>query len=455
MRKIFTVVVIICALLLLVSCSSGAKTPATNTPATNTPATNTPATSTPTTNTPSINAPVIVPTDDHEIYKMAAGGAVDLVGIRKMPMASRADIYKALPSEPKQNITIGFAISGVGNDYFGGLVTFSVEAAAAYGYTLHAVAADFDLEKQSQQIDNFITMKVDAIIVDAVEPAAAAEDIQKAVNAGIPVVCYGPSSIENVPVVTYVNDALYVQGWTVGRMTADAVGKDTSLKIGVFCGFAGLNTAESQVCGQIGGLIYERYLQKGVPFADERDAMVVGTKLFRQLRDSGYASDTTADIELLTYLQHGFTTDGGLTRGETALVSFPQMNLMISDAGGAALGLIQAAQEANKKIGVDFWVASSGDTTTAVLKAVKDGLLLTSGHLTPAEAAGNVVNLVHLIFSGGFDANNLPLTTFQPILIISKANVDQFYDASLTWPVIPLIQEFKSIDQLNAESSLY
>jgi ribose transport system substrate-binding protein len=50
------------------------------------------------------------------------------------------------------------------------------------------VSADYDLSKQFSQIDNFISSKVDLILINAVDPSAMASAIKKARDAGIVVV---------------------------------------------------------------------------------------------------------------------------------------------------------------------------------------------------------------------------------------------------------------------------
>ncbi len=59
--------------------------------------------------------------------------------------------------------------------------------AAKYGYELLITAADFDLGKQSSQIEDFITRRVDAIIVCPVDSRGIGPAIKRANEAKIPV----------------------------------------------------------------------------------------------------------------------------------------------------------------------------------------------------------------------------------------------------------------------------
>ena len=61
------------------------------------------------------------------------------------------------------------------------------EEAAKHGYELVITSGDFDLGKQSSQIEDFITRKVNAIIVCPVDSRGIGPAIKKANEAGIPV----------------------------------------------------------------------------------------------------------------------------------------------------------------------------------------------------------------------------------------------------------------------------
>src|ERR1041385_806540 len=59
--------------------------------------------------------------------------------------------------------------------------------ASKYGYELIVTAGEFDLGKQSAQIEDFITRKVDAIVLCPVDSRGIGQAVKKANDAGIPV----------------------------------------------------------------------------------------------------------------------------------------------------------------------------------------------------------------------------------------------------------------------------
>ncbi|PQO98848.1 ABC transporter [Pseudomonas frederiksbergensis] len=86
--------------------------------------------------------------------------------------------------------SVGITVGSLGNPYFVAMVN-GAKAEAQHinpAAKFTSVSADYDLNKQFTQIDNFISSGVDLILVNAVDPVAIAPAIAKARKAGIVVV---------------------------------------------------------------------------------------------------------------------------------------------------------------------------------------------------------------------------------------------------------------------------
>jgi ribose transport system substrate-binding protein len=96
----------------------------------------------------------------------------------------------------KQLKSIGVTVGSLGNPYFVTIVN-GTEAKAKQinpNAKVTAVSADYDLNKQFTQIDNFISAHVDMILLNAVDPKAIQPAVQKARAAGIVVVAVDVSA---------------------------------------------------------------------------------------------------------------------------------------------------------------------------------------------------------------------------------------------------------------------
>ncbi|KAB0569111.1 ABC transporter [Pseudomonas palleroniana] len=85
---------------------------------------------------------------------------------------------------------LGISMGSLGNPYFVTLADGATARAKELNPNVKvtSVSADYDLSKQFSQIDNFISSKVDLILLNAVDPSAMASAIKKARDAGIVVV---------------------------------------------------------------------------------------------------------------------------------------------------------------------------------------------------------------------------------------------------------------------------
>jgi ribose transport system substrate-binding protein len=111
---------------------------------------------------------------------------------------------------------IGISLFYRRDEYYKDLESSFIYEAEKAGYDVIIQDADADPAKQTQQIEDFVQKKVDAIALAAADPAGLVPAIDAAVDAGIPVLTYdGPS--ESKKVLTHVGFDFYEDGVTVGE----------------------------------------------------------------------------------------------------------------------------------------------------------------------------------------------------------------------------------------------
>lgn len=101
-----------------------------------------------------------------------------------------AAVLPAAHAQQRQVKAVGVTLGSLGNPFFVALAKGAEAQAKKLNPTVRftAVSADWDLAKQSAQIDNFITSGVDMILINAVDPRALESAINRAKKAGIAVV---------------------------------------------------------------------------------------------------------------------------------------------------------------------------------------------------------------------------------------------------------------------------
>lgn len=104
------------------------------------------------------------------------------------------------------------------------------KASDQYGYELLVTAGEFDLGKQSAQIEDFITRKVDAIVVVPVDSRGIGPAIRKANAAGIPVFTSDIAAQEG-DVICHIASDNVAGGRLAGEFMAKALGGKGTLAI--------------------------------------------------------------------------------------------------------------------------------------------------------------------------------------------------------------------------------
>ncbi|HLF13720.1 MAG TPA: substrate-binding domain-containing protein [Bacteroidota bacterium] len=132
-------------------------------------------------------------------------------------------------SETKKT-TIGVTLQTRAHVFYKDLEEGLRIAADKYGYELILTAGEFDLGKQSAQIEDFITRKVDAIVVVPVDSRGIGPAIRKANDAGIPVFTSDIAAQEG-RVICHIASDNVAGGRLAGEFMAKALGGKGTLAI--------------------------------------------------------------------------------------------------------------------------------------------------------------------------------------------------------------------------------
>ena len=104
--------------------------------------------------------------------------------------------------------------------------------AEALGYEVNIQDGNLDNETQVKQVENFITQKYDMIAVDPASADGIIPALQKARDAGIPVIIFdSPTSFEDI--VSYISWDSYQTGQVIGKHLAELITKDYGGKANV------------------------------------------------------------------------------------------------------------------------------------------------------------------------------------------------------------------------------
>lgn len=344
-------------------------------------------------------------------------------------LVDRTGENKALPIEPKDpdNIVIGWTEITQSDPWFVSVGDAAKERAAEYGYTLLFDVADGDLQKQSAHIDSYIARGVDVIVVDPTDVVGVGADIQRAIDAGIPVVGFG-SEIYSAPVVTTITANTFEDGYAVGKYTATQFGADEQINLGIVIGVMGNSTAESRVNGLLSGLVYGRAQAMGKEISREQ-AIVEATRLFKDVVKGGKFDSQEYKIACLNWGEGLWTYEGGLTVGETMLAANgDELNLIIGENDFQGAGAYKAIE--NYGLTDQIKVSCVGNGMKPEVQMVIDGKLLATSTHSGQHFAYATIDLIHELIEGTntYNADNLPMLSAFDSFAITRDNAESYWD---------------------------
>lgn len=383
----------------------------------------------------------------HELYSLMPNTA--LSGVIDPDMPDRTAINKALPLKQKgQRLRIGWTDITLGNPWFVSMIDDAKTVGKKYNYDIEVQVADGDVSRQSAQVDNFITLGVDLIVIDPTDVLGVVSDVQRAVDAGIPVITVGTAPDAKAPVITTSTGNPYGSGFEAGRFVAANTDPAKVINAAMVIGVMGNSTSESRLNGMISGIVYARAEQRKLGLSKE-DAMLKGFKLFQQVKARGSFNWPEGGFNVLAWGRGDWTEEGGLAATEDILASQgDKLNLILAENDFIAIGAINALENAGKKDAVV--VASGAGSFRVALDLIKQGKLLVSATNSGSETGVAAIELIHQILNKGLDANNLPLASYFPVNLITAENVDTYIKADSLPPSTDTVPAFRSIEQIKA-----
>jgi ribose transport system substrate-binding protein len=128
--------------------------------------------------------------------------------------------------------TIGVSIQNREAQFYQDMESGMRAEATKYGYSLVVVDASRDNARQQSQVEDFISKRVDAIVLTPYDSAAIGSAIAEANNANIPVFTADIASTSSQgKVVAHVASDNVQGGFQAGKLICQAVGKNGSIAI--------------------------------------------------------------------------------------------------------------------------------------------------------------------------------------------------------------------------------
>lgn len=271
-----------------------------------------------------------------------------------------------------------------GDDYFRNIEIGVQAAAASAGATVIAANSNNDPGTEVSTIQNLVQRQVDAIMIQPVSGDASVAAMQLAVDAGIPVICYGNC-----------------QGPTVSPDLVKGVAQSDNTDLGAATG----RVAAEYIKKELGGKA-----KIGILNCDSAAETC-------KLRKAGFKAaleEAGVDAEVVSD-QEGYLADKATPVATNMLSANPEINLIWASNEGGTVGGVTAVRQAGAKVAV-FGTDISEQIAQFVL--AEDNILQATTGQDPVSTAKIAFEMAKKAADGGA---NEPLENLVPGITYNRA----------------------------------
>ncbi|GGE27232.1 ABC transporter substrate-binding protein [Pullulanibacillus camelliae] len=321
-------------------------------------------------------------------------------------------------SSNKKQLKVGFAIKTQDSPYFVSLVKRVQKDCEAKGWKVTILDANSDTTKEAANMDTFVAQKMDLIFIDAIDPSSAVPEINKAADAGIPVIALDSGVDASAKTVTTVYSDNKENGRSVGLAYAKKMG-DKAIKAVILSGAKGNVAGQERREGLFAGII------QGKTGVSEAKAWKAAASFDKTLTSKGKATDSAANFSVVGQGWGNWTEADGLKAGEDLITANPDLTTVLGENDQMLFGAMTALKNAGIK-GVDLVAASDGAKRADDL--IKKGQYFATGLNSPSKVADLGVKIGKEILVDGKDKTSYPKITLTDPVAVTKDNVDKYYD---------------------------
>ena len=316
---------------------------------------------------------------------------------------------------------VGISMKTLDGAYFTALSTHITDFCEEKGWTVTTLNADSDTLKEAENMDTFITQGYDLIFMDPYDPEGAVAAIDKANDAGIPVICCDNSCGESAHNVTTVFSDNLQNGREVGLWVgANCFDKDKLISAVLIAGQKGVYAGQERRTGVICGVIETR------SGCTEDEAWDAAEKMEAELINNGSAKNDDANFEIRGVGWGDWNANGGLAAAEDLIVANPNINFLFGENDAMVMGAMTAVENAGLTDKVVLAAAADGQKEAYEL--IKKGTSYkATGENNPKVVAETAVGIAEDILVNGKDPGGYEKYTKTPANCINPDNVDEFY----------------------------
>ncbi len=297
-----------------------------------------------------------------------------------------------------KDVRLGLSIKAQNAPYFVAQFDVAKRMAAEKGFTLIAIDAEGNIEKQISDCEDLISQNIDVLLINAIDPVAIIPATEAATAAGVPVIGFDTMIDEPGEYLTMVLSNNFENGRAVGAYAAQFF-SDRPMKAAVISGAKG-----------------------NIPGRDRRTGFFVGF-LEQELLTKG-----RTELEIQVQGWGDWAQELGLNAMEDIIVAYPEINALITENDSMALGAMKAIEEAGKTDQIQIFAVCDGQKEAMeLIKNNNEGNYMTTGMNDPALIAGTAIDLAIEYATKGKFLRSVPKVFYTDPVAVTRENVDKYY----------------------------
>lgn len=327
----------------------------------------------------------------------------------------------------KSDIKAAMAIKTMKEPYFVKMIDTLQSECDKRGWEFSYLTADDDSVKEAENIETFITQGVDVIFLDSVDPDACIPAIDKAADAGIPIINLD-SAVNGGTYVTTVYSNNPENGRLVGNYFIEWLNdhdqgdeKIVSIDIsGTKGNVAGVERSEGVMAGII----------QGRTGCTDDEAFAAAKEMYDTLVSKGKAENTDANFSIEGQGWGNWIIDDGLTATEDLLTAHPDVNMIFGENDQMLFGSLKALENAGMK-GVNIVAAADGAQAAYDLiktNETDDNPYIATGLNSPVLVSQKGMEIAEDVVVNGASWDKYEQVTTTDAAAVTIDNVDQYYE---------------------------
>jgi len=288
-------------------------------------------------------------------------------------------------------IKIGYSSPSQNAPFYVVLSQYIQKYAERYGMNFVMVDGQDDIIKQITSMEDLITTGLDVLVLNPLDYKALVPAVNTASQSGVPVFIVDSQIDASAQYITSVQASNEENGELIGEWVVNQL-KDHEIKLALISGSQGNPVGKEKRLGFVRGFVETQLMTQGKSGLD--------------IASQGWGN---------------WTLLGGVEAMEDILVANPDINLLVAENDAMGMGALKAIQESGRS---DEIIVVGFDGQKEAYELIKEGKFGATALNSPEELARLVVEAVVKYLNG----EPLNKVIYTPAIIITKENVDQYYD---------------------------